>query len=343
MDLRLAARESLDAVRETAAWADEQGFSTLWASEAGHDPFLPLVAASEVSNRLELGTGIAVAFARTPFATAQVSWDLQHFSGGRFRLGLGSQVRAHVERRYGATWHGAVTQLREYVECCRAIWASWQTGELHEYRGDVYRFELSNPEFEPSPLPEGRAPVPVWIAAVGPRMARLAGELADGVHVHAFHTPEYLRERFMPSIHEGRAAAGHEGADVEASSPVMAGVAHDDTEVEALRAHFRSHVAFYASTRAYRPVLEHLGCEELQRPLRDLSSEGRWDDMAALIPEDVLDAFVVVDEPASLGRRLRERYEGILTELSLYRGGDRFTGPADWEALLAALSSPSAS
>lgn len=345
VDLRLGERESLDAVRRASTWAEAHGLVTLWASEAAHDPFLPLAVAAQETTRLELGTGIAVAFGRTPLATAQAAWDLQHFSGGRFRLGLGTQVKAHVERRYGTAWHGAVPQLREYVECCRAIWACWQTGGRPEFRGRYYRFDLTNPEFQPSPLPEEHAAVPVWIAAVGPRMAHLAGEIADGVHVHAFHTAAYLRDGVLRRVREGRAAAGREGGDdvVAASSPVMAGVAHDEREVDELRRGFRAHVAFYASTRAYRGVLEHVGCADLQEPLRRLGAEGEWDRMTAMIPDDVLDEFVVVDEAPALGRRLRSRYAGALTQLSLYRGGDRFMDAGDWTELIAALgeSTPS--
>lgn len=337
MDVRLQDRESLAGIRETAAWAERHGLATLWASEAAHDPFIPLAVAAAESETVAVGTGIAVAFARTPFSTAQVAWDLQRFSGGRFRLGLGSQVRSHVERRYGTAWHGAVPQLRDYIECCRAIWSCWQSGERPEFRGRFYRFDLSNPEFEPTPLPAAHADIPVWIAAVGPKMADLAGQVGDGVHVHAFHTPDYLREHLLARVGEGRAKAGRGSEPVQASSPVMAGVAHDEGEVEALRRHFRAHVAFYASTSAYRGVLEFMGCADLRTPLSGLAADGRWEEMAALVPDDVLDRIVVIDEPEALGATLRERYGGILTQLSLYRGGDRFMDEDDWVALLDAL------
>ncbi|MGE0384076.1 MAG: TIGR03617 family F420-dependent LLM class oxidoreductase [Gammaproteobacteria bacterium] len=336
-DLRLTDRSSFQAIAATADFAERHGIVTLWSADTIHDPFLALAAAARDTRRVKLGTGIAVAFGRSPVVTALMSWDLQRLSGGRFVLGLGTQIKAHVERRFGMHWHGAATQMREYVACLRNIWSHWQRGESPSYRGQIYRCDLSNPEFQPVPLPEAQARIPIWIGAVGLGMARLAGEIADGVHVHAFHTPEYLRAQFLPALAAGRGHSGGLGP-LELSCPVFGGVAYDGEQRRILRDEFRKHIAFYASTAAYLPILEAAGCADLHEPMRALSREKRWAEMAARIGDDVLDAFVVIDEPAALGARLRERYSGILTQLSLYRGAERFIKPQDWPALIEALA-----
>lgn len=335
-DLRLTDRSSIESIGKTAEFAERRGMATLWSADTVSDPFLALAIAAQQTNRVQIGTAIAVAFARSPFSTALMSWDLQRWSGGRFILGLGSQVRAHIERRFGVRWHGGVTQLRDYVACLRNIFEHWQVGRAPNYRGDIYRCELSNPEFQPPPLPEGSAYIPIWIGAVGLGMARLAGEVADGVQVHAFHTPEYLRDRVLPALAAGRERADGLGA-LELSCPVFGGVAYNDRQREQLRSDVRKHIAFYGSTRAYVPVLDCAGCAELHEPLRDLSRQKRWRDMAEMIPDAVVEQFAIFDEPERLGARLAERYDGILTQLSLYRGMDRFIEPDDWQLLLAGL------
>lgn len=335
-DLRLTDRSSIESVRATAAFAERHGMATLWSADTVSDPFLALAIAAQETHGVQIGTAIAVAFARSPFSTALMSWDLQRWSEGRFILGLGSQVRAHIERRFGVRWHGGVTQLREYVACLRNIFARWQAGEAPDYRGDIYRCELSNPEFQPAPLPDESAYIPIWIGAVGLGMAQLAGEVADGVQVHAFHTPEYLRDAVLPALGAGRKRADGLGS-LELSCPVFGGVTYDDHQRDELCRETKKHIAFYGSTRAYLPVLESADCAELQGPLRDLSRQQRWREMADMIPDTVVDRFAIFDEPERLGARLAERYDGILTQLSLYRGMDRFIKPDDWSLLLSGL------
>jgi probable F420-dependent oxidoreductase len=228
--------------------------------------------------------------------------------------------------------------MREYVECCRAIFATWQSGSMHPFDGEIYRFSLTNPEFDPGPLDSDLPAVPVWLAAVGPGMSRLVGEIADGVHVHAFHTPSYLRERFFPNVAAGVRAVGRDNVVIRSSSPVLAGVAHSDEQVATLRTDFRRIVAFYASTPSYLPVMEHVGAEDLHPPLRALSRQGRWADMAGLIEDDLLDEFITIGEPAEVGSRLRDRYDGVLTQLGIYRGGERFMTDSDLKAFVAALT-----
>lgn len=328
----LDAAGTIDAVRR----AEASGVAAIWSSETGHDPFLPLGLAAANSARVHLGTAIAVAYGRSPYATAQVAWDLQRLSRGRFRLGLATQVKPHIERRYGVDWPGGAGALREYVECCRAVWRTWQTGERASFTGRRYRFTLTNPEFEPGPLPDGQAPIPVWLGAVGTISARMAGEVADGILIHSFHTDSYLREVVFAAVAEGRAAVGRPGRP-PARSLVFGGIAHDEDEAQVVRDGFRRHVAFYGSTRGYLPVLEQLGAADLHEPLRHLSRTGGWDRMPELIDEDLLDQFVVVDEPRTLGRRLAQRYDGLLDALSLYEGGARFARKEDWPELLAGL------
>jgi probable F420-dependent oxidoreductase len=333
---RVPDTSSVDAILARAARAESLGMAGIWSAEAARDPFLPLAVAAGPTVRLQLGTGIAVAYARAPYATAIASWDLQRLTGGRFRLGLATQVRAHIERRFGMSWPGGVGALREYVQTMRAVWRTFQTGERPDFEGRHYRFTLMNPEFQPEPLPEDHSHIPVWLAAVGPASARLAGEVADGLHVHAFHTPGYLRDVVFRAVHEGREQAGA-APGIEATCPVFAGTAHDDAQARELREEFRTALAFYASTRGYLPVLEYEGLGALQAPLAELARERRWDDMPALIDDEVLDRFVVIDEPVRLARRLLERYDGLLTELALYRGGDRFASDEDMALLVEEL------
>ena len=313
---------------------------TVWCAEAARDPFIALGIAAASTDRVQIGTGIAVAYGRSPYATAQAAWELQQLSGGRMHLGLATQVRAHIERRYGVAWPGGVSALREYVMCCRAIWHTWQTGLMTAFEGEHFRFLLSNPEFSPGPLPATHAEIPVWIAAVTRRSARLAGEIGDGLHVHAFHTAEYLRDVVLAEANQVRRARG-EATPIQASCPVLAGVAHDDHEAAQLRRELRATIAFYASTRGYLDVLSDAGLGDLHEPLKLLARAGRWGDMPALIDDAVLDRFVLIDEPAALARRLRDRYEGLLSEITLYRTSDRFATDDDLSVLIKGIASPS--
>lgn len=323
-------------IAETARRAESLGMSGLWCGEAARDPFLPLGFAAAATKNLLVGTGIAVAYGRSPYAVAQTAWDLQRLSGGRMRLGLGTQVRAHVERRFGMAWPGGASALHEYVRCCRAVWDAFQNGSKPAFEGEIWRFTLLNPEFRPEPLPAGRDQIPVWIAAVGTLTARVAGEVGDGLHVHAFHTEGYLRDVLLPAAREGRAAAARD-EPVVATCPVFAAIVRTDAEEQDFRNYFRRQIAFYASTKGYLPVLEHSGLEALHPPLRDLAREERWDEMSGHVDDDVVDLFVVLDEPERLGERLRRKYDGVLTELSLYRRAGELANDDDLNVLIGAL------
>jgi probable F420-dependent oxidoreductase len=332
----VASTASLTAV---SRWAEDIGFGSIWSSEASFDPFLALPLVAAATSRVKLGTGIAVAYARSPYSAAQMSWMMQRFSAGRFRLGLATQVKAHIERRYGLPWPGGVGPLREYVAMCRAVWRCWQTGEKPSFEGKHYRFTLMNPEFSAGALPPGQDAIPVWLAAVGTLSAELAGEVAEGLHVHAFHTESYLRDVLLPAVARGRDKAGR-SPGIEASCPVFSGIAHDEREERVLRDAMRTHIAFYASTPAYLPVLEQAGCAGIHAPLRQMTREGKWKDMPALVDDGILDRFVVIDGARRLGERLAAKYAGILTEIAIYREGAQFARAEDWPELLAGLANP---
>jgi probable F420-dependent oxidoreductase len=326
----------IDDVPATARDLEARGYAGVWSSEAAHDPFLPLLAAGQATTRLQVGTAIAVAFARSPMTLAMTAHDLQRYTGGRFLLGLGSQVRAHVERRFSMPWSAPVERMREYVAALRAIWAAWQDGTRLRFEGEHYRHTLMTPMFAP-PAHEWGAP-PVHLAAVGPGMTRLAGEIADGLLAHGFTTARYLRERTLPALEEGLAAAGRRRADVSVSLPGFVVTGRTEEERAAAAAAVRATVAFYGSTPAYRPVLELHGWGALADALHALSvgrREDKWTAMRDLVDDEVLDAFAVVAEPDEVGGRVRERYAGLVDRFSVYASYP--TPPGLWDPLAAAL------
>jgi probable F420-dependent oxidoreductase len=298
----------------------------LWVSEARHDPFLTLGFASEHTERLTLGTSIAVAFARSPMTLAHTAYDLQRLSRGRFVLGLGSQVRGHIERRFAMPWSSPAARMRDYVQALRAIWGSWRTGEPLDYRGEFYQHTLMTPFFAPPALVEPDPPI--CVAAVGPGMTRVAGEVADGVILHGFTTPRYIREVSTPALAEGRQQAGRREEDVTVS--LMAFVVTGRTEVEmAIAAQaVREQVAFYASTPAYRPVMELHGWGDVADELSVLSRRGgdSWEIMNELIDDSMLREFAIVAEPGDVAEAIVNRYAGLIHRVSFYTpyaGADR--------------------
>lgn len=314
---------------------EAQGFDCVWTFEAAHDAFLPLAHAAAATTRLEIGTNIAVAFARTPFAMAQIAWDLQRDSGGRFRLGLGTQVRAHIERRFSAAFDHPAARVTDYIRCVRAIWNTFQTGAAPSYDGPYYRFKLINEFFTPGPIEQPR--IPIYLAGVNPRMCRAAGEVADGFHVHPMHSAGYLRDVVRPALDEGARAGGRSVADLELYAPVFTVTGETVAERAAMEAAVRRQIAFYASTPSYGAVLDYHGLGGLGRTLGGLMREGRLDEMAAQVPDSLLEHLCVSAPPAELGTRLRERYTGLLDRLSLYMtmGGDgRFDR---WPELIARI------
>lgn len=324
LDAALDADLPLHEAAKAARRAEAAGLAGLWTLETKHDPFLPLVAAAAATERIELGTAVAVAFARSPLVTATTAWDLARVSGGRFILGLGSQVRAHVERRFGMAWSGRpVAQMREYVAVVRAAWSAWQDGTRPSIRGETYRFTLMTPFFDPGPIEHPA--IPIYLAAVGPGMVRLAGEVADGLVVHPLHSRAYLEDVMLPTIGAAAADAGRDAAAIRLSASVI--VATNDDEL----ADARRTIGFYASTPTYRGLLEHHGWAAEAEALANHARHGRWDEMPAVVTDPMVDAFAVVSDPGDLRAALDRRADGLLDRVAPYPPFG--TGP--WEALLA--------
>jgi probable F420-dependent oxidoreductase len=287
-----------------AAEVRAAGYDGLWSAELDHDPFLPLARAATAAGAMQLGTSIVVAFARSPMTLANTAWDLQALSGGRFILGLGSQVRAHIERRFSMPWSHPAPRMREFIRALLAIWDTWQNGTPLNFTGDFYAHTLMTPMFDPGPLNSGRPRV--MLAAVGTAMTRVAGEVADGLLAHGFTTRSYLQEITLPTVEEALVKAGRSRADFEVKYSPFVATGNTDEEIERAILETRERIAFYASTPAYRPVLEHHGWGELQTDLNHLARKGEWTQMGTLIDDDVLAAFALVakaaDVPSALGR-----------------------------------------
>lgn len=296
--------------------AEAVGFGALWTPETRHNPFFPLLLAAEHTERIQLGTAVAIAFARSPLVTAHAAWDLQALSGGRFILGLGTQVKAHIERRYGMAWGPPVPRLRDYIGALRAIWAAWQSGERLDYRGRYYRHTLMSPFFNPGPIADPQ--IPIYIAGVNAGLARLAGELCDGFHVHPFHSVKYLNELVRPQIAAGAAKAGRSPQDVTLASSVFIITGADEAAIEGMRRFVREQIAFYASTPTYRAVLACHGWEEVGEQLSRLAAARRWEEMSQLVSDEMLAQFAVEAPLDQLGRALKERYAGVLDRVSAY-------------------------
>ena len=300
----------------TARAAEDLGFAGLWTSETKHDAFLPLVIAANGTRRMQLGTSVAIAFSRSPMETAQTAWDLQDLSGGRFILGLGTQVKAHVTRRFSMPWGRPAARLREYIHALHAIWESFQTEGPLNFEGEFYRHTLMSPFFNPGPIEQPE--IPVFIAGVNTRLARLAGELCDGFHVHPFHSPEYVRQTVKPAISEGASQAGRAPDRVELATSVFVVAAEKEQEASKQRESVRSQLSFYASTPTYSTVLETHGWQEVGERLGVLAREKRWPEMPELINDEMLHAFAVEAAPDEVGSALEERYEGLIDRVALY-------------------------
>lgn len=322
---------SLREVPRLARAAEELGIHCLWSPETQHDPFLPGPLVFEHTRRLAFGTAVAIAFARSPATLAYTAWDLAQASGGRFILGLGTQVRAHVERRFGMPWpESVVGKLREQVLAVRAFWRCWQTGEPLRFEGRYYRLNLMSPFFNPGPV--DHPDVPVYLAGVNTGLARLAGELAQGFHVHPLHSPDYLRKVVLPALEAGASRAGRRRSDVAVT--VNAFVATDDGEVEFVR----SQIAFYASTPSYRAVFALHGWEEVAQRLSQLASARQWEALPRLITDEMVSAFAVVADLSGLAEALRARYSGLADRLVPYLPFDPDRRADLWAALASGLA-----
>ncbi|MCP5025078.1 MAG: TIGR03617 family F420-dependent LLM class oxidoreductase [Actinomycetia bacterium] len=304
----------LRAIPEQVHQIEVDGYDGITTLENRHDPFLPLAVAAVHSERLELVTGVAISFPRSPMVVANAGWDLQAASGGRFVLGLGSQVKGHNERRFSVPWSAPAPRMKEYVQSVRAIWHSWATGEPLAFEGDHYQFTLMTPNFTPEPL-EGPPPR-VTIAAVGPAMLRVAGEACDGVRLHAFCTRQYLEAKVLPQLQTGwkRGGRGRDGFEISGGGFVCTGP--DEAAVSEMVEWVRYRIGFYGSTRAYWPVLEQHGLEDLGLELNHLSKNDGWDQMASRVSDEVVRLFAAVGTYDEIGGAVAERFGGVVDTIS---------------------------
>ena len=308
--------KDLNRMAEIARAVEGYGFSALWTAETAHNPFLPLTHVAAATQRLQFGTGIAVAFPRSPMVTAQIAWDLAAQSNGRFSLGLGTQIKAHITKRFSTDWTAPVPRLREYVESMRAIWATWQTEAPLRYMGEHYRFTLMTPFFSPGPIatPE----IPIYLSGVNEGLCKLAGEIAHGFHVHPFHTTRYLREVTLPAVAEGAAKATRSLKDIQTVCGIFVATGTNAEEVRANAEEIKRQIAFYASTPSYKAVLDLHGWGDLQERLSLLARQGQWATMSNEISDEMLQQFAVVAPIPDLAHAVKARYHGLLDRIAYY-------------------------
>jgi probable F420-dependent oxidoreductase len=305
---------TIDAIGDAARRIEDAGYDSVITPEAGHDPFLPLMIIAEHTKRLKFGTGVAIAFPRSPFVTAQIAWDLQRFSGGRFMLGLGTQVKGHNERRYSTAWPSPPgPRLREYILCLRAIFKTFQSGSRPDYQGKHYQFTLISPFF--SPGANENEHVPIYISAVNRYNCQLVGELCDGIRMHGFNTTKYTNEVILPAIKEGAEKAGRKLSDIDIVGGAFVITGKNEEEVEKAKAPVRQQLSFYASTRVYHPVLETHGWQEAGQQLFRLSMEGKWGEMANMMTDEMLEEMAVIGTYDQIADKLKQRYSGVVTTL----------------------------
>jgi probable F420-dependent oxidoreductase len=295
--------------------AEEMGYDGIVTSQTGHDPFLPLALAAEHTQRVTLGTAVAIAFPLSPTSLAHIAWDLQALSGGRLLLGLGSQVKGHIVRRFSIPYAPPGPRMREYILALRAVWDCWQNGTKLNFQGDYYNLSLMTPYFNPGPIENPH--VPIYVSAVNPYMLRLAGELCDGVRLHAFNTAKYTRESILPNLEAGARKAGRRLSDIDVSGGSFLVTGETEEEVERAKPAVRTQVAFYGSTRSYRGVLEAHGWGDVSLQLHEMSTQGRWAEMGDLITEEMLEEFAIVSPYDGLIEKIKARWSGIVTRTGL--------------------------
>jgi probable F420-dependent oxidoreductase len=309
----------LRTVATNAKEVEAAGYSGAWTAETAHDPFLPLLLAAEHTEHLELGTSIAVAFARNPMLLANIGWDLQYFSKGRFILGLGSQIKPHITKRFSMPWSHPAARMREMIQAVRAIWDCWLNGTKLDFRGDFYTHTLMTPFFTPDKQDLSDVGVPkIFLAGVGELMTEVAGEVCDGFLCHGFTTEKYLREVTIPALARGRAKAGKTMEGFEIMGPSFVVTGNNEQELAAAAAGTRQQIAFYGSTPAYRGVLEAHGWGGLQDELNAMSKQGKWVEMGNLITDEILNTFAVVGEPERIAPELTARYGDVISRISFY-------------------------
>jgi len=302
---------------DAAVAAEQRGYDAAWLPEIGHDPFPLLAVAATRTDTIELGTAIAVTFARNPMSMAVVANDLQLYSRGRFLLGVGSQIKPHITKRFSMPWSAPAERMREFILAMRAIWHTWATGDPLHFAGEFYKHTLMTPFFNPGENPFGNPPV--ILAGVGPQMTKVAGEVADGFFVHGFTTEQYMREVTLPALRAGRTDAGKtdlDGFEICGMPFIVTGV--DDEAIRAADAAARKQIAFYGSTPAYWRVLELHGWGALGEELNQMSKRGEWDEMGHRITDDMLHEFAIVAPPDQVAKRLLALYGDVFTRTGFY-------------------------
>ncbi|WP_285590430.1 TIGR03617 family F420-dependent LLM class oxidoreductase [Actinomycetospora sp. NBRC 106378] len=303
----------LHAVAETARFLEEIGYGGIAVEETKDDPFVVLALAAAATQRLRTTTAVAIAFPRSPTVTALQAWTQQKLSGGRFTLGLGTQVRGHIRRRYGMEWHPPAPWMREYVQAVRAVWRTWQHGTPLAFHGEHYRLDLMVPLFDAGPIEH--PDVPIHLAAVNPRLCAVAGEVADGMRPHPVCTPSYIDEVMLPAVRRGAARSGRSLDGFRVCMKPLVASARTDEELARKVEDARARIAFYASTPGYRAAFDHLGLSDLADAAKELSKAQRWEDLPAMIDDETLERFVVIGRHDEIGRRLLDRYASVVTDV----------------------------
>jgi probable F420-dependent oxidoreductase len=305
-----AVASGLANIAKAAGTLERRGYDCCWTAEINHDPFLPLALAAEHTTSIELGTSIAVAFARNPMTVANVGWDLQAYSEGRFLLGLGSQVQAHIEKRFSMPWSRPVGRMREFVLALHEIWSCWRDGTKLSFDGDFYTHKLMTPMFTPEPQPYDFPKI--LVAAVGEAMTEMCGEVADGLLAHAFTTKRYSEEVTIPALLRGMQRSGRQRSDFQLSCPIFVVTGETEEQLIAGAVSTRKQIAFYGSTPAYRKLLDLHGWGDLHTELHRLSLQGEWDAMGSLIDDQILEAFAVVAPIDTVASKIRDRCDGVI-------------------------------
>ena len=319
---------ALHTVGDRAAAMEAFGYDGLLTAELSHDPFFPILLAADRTERVQLATGIAVAFSRNPMILANIAWDLHEFSGGRFTLGLGSQIKPHIEKRFSMPWSKPAARMEDMIEAIHAIWGCWRTGEKLDHRGEFYQHTLMTPMFSPgvSEFPDPK----ITLAAVGPLMTKVAGRVADGFVSHSFQTADYLRDVTLPALEAGLAERGRSRDDIEISIPMFVVSGTTEEEVAQRKQGVKQQVAFYGSTPAYKGVLDHHGWGDVQPELNRMSKAGKWVEMADLIDDEILSHFAIVAEPGDVAAVVKDRFGGIVDRVQFSADGD----PEVWGPVL---------
>jgi probable F420-dependent oxidoreductase len=322
----------LDDLPRLARQAEEFGLNGIWFDETKHDPFVQLALATSATQKVSLGSAIALAFTRSPTSLAYSAWDIQSLAKGRLVLGLGSQVKGHIERRFGSKWESPGPKMREVISVLRAIWKNWQDGTRLDFHGRFYDIDLMTPFFSPPKIPNPNTPIiPIYVAGVNRGMYRVAGEVADGLHVHPLHTARYLKEVMSPSLISGLEKGRRSRDDFRVACSVFAAVGSSEAEIRRRKEECRESIAFYASTRTYRRVLELHKWGDVCDRLHELSTKGEWKRMATEVTDDMLDEFVVEGSWEGIGSSIEKRYAGLVDRVRLYVP---FDGDRKWRSFV---------